>query len=153
MTKILFVCLGNICRSPTAEAVFKHKAKSAGVKVSVDSAGTIAAHQGHPPDSRSSQHGRKRGYSFAGQYARKVRQSDFHEFDFIYAMDNSNYEDLMSICPQQYADKVDLFLNLIELADPQVPDPYYGGHDGFEQVLDLVEQASEALLERLKTQR
>ncbi|XOV78430.1 MAG: low molecular weight protein-tyrosine-phosphatase [Aestuariibacter sp.] len=148
--RILFVCLGNICRSPTAEAVFKTKAKQAGLNVEVDSAGTIAAHAGEPPDRRSMQAGRKRGYDFAGQYSRKVKQSDFYEFDLIFAMDNANYQDLQSICPSDMQHKIELFLHMIDVKDPQVPDPYYGNGDGFEIVLDLIEQASEQLILRLK---
>ncbi|MBE1301581.1 MAG: low molecular weight phosphotyrosine protein phosphatase [Alteromonadaceae bacterium] len=151
-TSVLFVCLGNICRSPTAEAIFKKKAKEAGLNLTIDSAGTIAAHQGEPPDRRSAAAGKKRGYDFSGQYSRKVKTSDFHDFDFIFAMDRSNYEDLTSICPPHLQSKIELFLAMTNVADPQVPDPYYGGDKGFELVIDLIEDASDVLVERLKAQ-
>lgn len=148
--KVLFVCLGNICRSPTAEAVFKKMAKNAGVNVEIDSAGTIASHQGEAPDSRSMQHGKRRGYNFHGQYSRKVKQSDFQYFDYILAMDYTNLRDLMDICPQEEQSKVQLFLSLSDDPEHEVPDPYYGGDAGFEHVLDLVEKASAALISQLK---
>lgn len=147
--KVLFVCLGNICRSPTAEAVFRKMAKDAGLKVEIDSAGTIATHTGEQPDSRSMQHGKKRGYDFRGQFSRKVKQSDFQYFDYIFAMDNSNYRDLMDTCPIDYQQKVQLFLSLSDDPEQEVPDPYYGGDAGFEHVLDLVEKASAALITQL----
>lgn len=151
MKKVLFVCLGNICRSPTAEAVFKKMAKEAGLKVEIDSAGTIATHTGEQPDSRSMEHGKKRGYSFHGQYSRKVKQSDFQYFDYIFAMDKSNLSDLLAQCPKELHHKVQLFLSLSNDPEQEVPDPYYGGDAGFERVLDLVENASTALITRLKS--
>lgn len=151
--RILFVCLGNICRSPTAEAVFKKKANAAGLNIDVDSAGTIAAHVGEPPDARSMSAGKKRGYDFSGQYSRKVKVSDFHEFDHVFAMDKSNLADLLSICPESLRHKVGLFLSLLEIDNPQVPDPYYGSGDGFETVLDLIEQASDELISRIKAKK
>ncbi|BDX07034.1 low molecular weight protein-tyrosine-phosphatase [Planctobacterium marinum] len=150
MKKVLFVCLGNICRSPTAEAVFRKMAKDAGLKVEIDSAGTIATHAGENPDSRSMQHGKKRGYNFQGQYSRKVKQSDFQYFDLIFAMDKANLRDLQDLCPDEYQHKVQLFLSLSDDAEQEVPDPYYGGDAGFERVLDLVENASRALISRLQ---
>lgn len=150
MKKVLFVCLGNICRSPTAEAVFRKMAKEAGLRVEIDSAGTIATHAGDSPDSRSMQHAKKRGYSFQGQYSRKVKQSDFQYFDYIFAMDNANLHDLLSQCPEHYKQKVQLFLSLTSDQEQEVPDPYYGGDACFEQVLDLVENASMTLITQLK---
>lgn len=147
--KVLFVCLGNICRSPTAEAVFRNMAKSSGLTVEIDSAGTIATHTGEPPDSRSMQYGRKRGYDFHGQFSRKIKQNDFQYFDYIFAMDNANYRDLMDLCPSEQQHKVKLFLSLIDEPQQEVPDPYYGGDAGFEQVLDLVEKASAVLISQL----
>ncbi|MCC2603750.1 low molecular weight protein-tyrosine-phosphatase [Planctobacterium marinum] len=151
MKKVLFVCLGNICRSPTAEAVFKKMAKEAGLKVEIDSAGTIATHTGEAPDSRSMEHGKKRGYSFHGQFSRKVKQSDFQYFDHIFAMDKSNLRDLLAQCPQEFQHKVQLFLTLSGDPEQEVPDPYYGGDAGFERVLELVENASTALITQLKS--
>lgn len=150
MPSVLFVCLGNICRSPTAEAVFRKKAQDAGADVRIDSAGTIAAHAGEPPDRRSAAAGKRRGYDFSGQYSRKVKMSDFHEFDMIFAMDNSNLEDLLSICPPEHQHKVKLFLSLSGVENPQVPDPYYGGDQGFEHVIDLIEDASDVLIKLIK---
>ncbi|WP_427454306.1 low molecular weight protein-tyrosine-phosphatase [Litorimonas sp. WD9-15] len=137
MPSVLFVCLGNICRSPTAEAVFRTKA--AGTDIIIDSAGTGAWHAGEGPDPRSRAEGESRGYSFAGQAARKVRRSDFTEFDYILAMDAANLRDLAEIAPQHMTAKLSLFL-----PDGQdVPDPYYGGPDGFRDVVDLIEGAAD----------
>ena len=148
--KILFVCLGNICRSPTAEAVFRKMAKDANLTVEVDSAGTIATHAGEHPDSRSMAHGKRRGYSFAGQSSRKVKPRDFQYFDYIFAMDNSNYRDLVALCPPDLQHKIALFLSLSDDPELEVPDPYYSGDAGFEQVLDLVEKASSVLISQLQ---
>ena len=147
MTSILFVCLGNICRSPSAEAVFSHKAQAAGVDVKIDSAGTGAWHQGEPPDPRAQAAGQVRGYSFKGQSARAVRDDDFAAFDQIFTMDSRNYEDLMRRCPPQYQHKIRKLLDLTPDAGlTDVPDPYYGGPNGFEHVLDLIEAASDVWL-------
>ena len=144
MTSILFVCLGNICRSPTAEAVFRARSDNAGIII--DSAGTGAWHVGNGPDPRSRAEGERRGYSFAGQAARKVRVQDFHDFDIILAMDASNLSDLKSIRPNDGAAELSLFLP----DGSDVPDPYYGGPDGFSRVVDLIENASDYWLSRLK---
>lgn len=147
---VLFVCLGNICRSPTAHAVFRHLAKQEGVPVRVESAGTIGYHQGNPPDPRAQEAGEARGYDFSGLSAQQVQDSDFQEFDFIFAMDKSNLKDLQARCPTQYMHKISLFLSLLGPQDEtEVPDPYYGGSSGFEHVLDLVEKASKRLLSQL----
>ena len=149
--KILFVCLGNICRSPTAEAVFRTQAKVAGLDVETDSAGTGAWHAGDPPDPRALEAGQKRGYSFEGQTARKVTADDFSKFDFILAMDQNNLESLKSLCPDTHAHKIERFLNYAPDTNiKNVPDPYYGGDGGFENVLDLIELASTGLIEVLK---
>ena len=151
MPSVLFVCLGNICRSPTAEAVFRHKAKAARVDVAIESAGTGGWHEGDRPDPRAMQAGRARGYSFKGQSARAVRDTDFAEFDHIFPMDSRNYEDLMKRCPQQHRHKIRKFLDLTPQSQARdVPDPYYGGEGGFEHVLDLIEAASDALISELK---
>jgi len=143
MTSVLFVCLGNICRSPTAEAVFRARAGDA--DITIDSAGTGAWHAGEGPDPRSRAEGERRGYSFAGQAARKVRLQDFHDFDFILAMDASNLSDLKDIQPK--AGTAKLFLFLPDGSD--VPDPYYGGPNGFIHVVDLIENASDYWLTQL----
>lgn len=153
--KILFVCMGNICRSPTAEGVFREKVNAAGLqdKIKIESAGTHAYHIGEPPDQRSQKAAIKRGFDLSKQRARKVSNNDFIEFDYIFAMDMSNEEDLNSICPSGMEDKIHLFLNFALNSNTQeVPDPYYGRGNGFEVVLDLIEDASEGLLNHLKTQ-
>lgn len=149
MKKILVVCLGNICRSPTAEAVLKARAKKLDIKVYVDSAGTIGHHAGNQPDSRAMVAGEKRGYSFKGIYSRKVRTSDFTEFDLILAADKQNLTDLKEQCPMHLQHKLALFLEFGEQNISVIPDPYYGGDDGFEKVLDLIEAASDNILNNL----
>ena len=143
MTSILFVCLGNICRSPTAEAVFR--AKSKGQDILIDSAGTGAWHAGQGPDPRSRAEGERRGYSFEGQSARKVRVQDFYDFDFILAMDSSNLADLKSIQPSDGT----AMLSLFRPEGSDVPDPYYGGPNGFVHVVDLIENASDYWLSQV----
>jgi len=143
MTSVLFVCLGNICRSPTAEAVFRARAGTTDIKI--DSAGTGAWHAGEMPDPRSRAEGESRGYSFAGQVARKVRIQDFYDFDFILAMDSSNLSDLKAIQPHDHKATLSLFLP----DGSDVPDPYYGGPNGFKQVVDLIEAASDHWLNAL----
>ena len=147
---VLFVCLGNICRSPTAEAVFRHKADEAGLKLTIDSAGTHGYHTGSPPDKRSQAAGQERGYSFKGLKCRRVSDTDFETFDLILAMDQSNLRNLQALRPAGARADLDLYLRRFDLALDEVPDPYYGGEDGFEQVLDLIEQASDALLIEIK---
>ncbi len=150
--KILVVCLGNICRSPTAEAILRQKAKEKGLDLEIDSAGTIAAHAGETPDNRSIKAGEARGYDFNGIYSRKVRADDFVNFDLILAADKQNVRDLKAIAPQQYQDKIHLLLSFSESSTEEVPDPYYGGAGGFNLVIDLIEQASEGLLDKLARQ-
>jgi len=150
ISKILVVCMGNICRSPTGEAVLKHKTKELGLNLAIDSAGTIGYHSGEKPDSRSMQAGEKRGYSFKGQYSRKVKQSDFTEFDLILAADKQNLADLQASCPNEHQHKLKLFLSYADSQYDEVPDPYYGTGDGFELVLDLIEDASDKLLAKIK---
>ncbi len=148
--KVLFVCLGNICRSPTAEAVFRHKAKAAHLDVFIDSAGTGGWHKGELPDARAREAGGRRGYSFAGQTARPVIDDDFEDFDLILAMDQRNLNDLKSRSPASAQDKIKLFLEHGTSSETEVPDPYYGGPDGFEHVLDLIEGASDGLIKDLQ---
>jgi len=149
--KVLFICLGNICRSPTAEAVFRARAKAAGVDVIIDSAGTSGWHIGEPPDPRSLEAGEARGYSFHGQASRKVIRADFGDFDYVLGMDEANIEALKEICPESYLPRIGLFLDYAPNASTrEVPDPYYGGGDGFTRVLNLIEQASDGLIAALK---
>lgn len=147
---VLVVCMGNICRSPTGEAVLKAKAQGLGLDIEIDSAGTIGYHQGNSPDPRARSAGEKRGYSFAGMRARKVRDSDFEQFDLILAADRDNLLELHQRCPKQYQHKLALFLSYGHSDYEEIPDPYYGGENGFELVLDLIEDASEQLLLQLK---
>ncbi|MEZ8203326.1 low molecular weight protein-tyrosine-phosphatase [Vibrio splendidus] len=146
MKKILVVCMGNICRSPTGEAVLRKKAQQMDIDVTVDSAGTIGFHQGNPPDSRSKSAGENRGYSFKGITSRKVVMNDFDEFDLILAADQANLDDLTSQCPAHLQYKLALFLSFGQSQYQEIPDPYYGEGNGFELVLDLIEESSEAIL-------
>lgn len=143
--KVLFVCMGNICRSPTAEGVFNKYIKDMGTsdRFIVDSAGTHAYHVGEPSDPRSQQTARSRGVDLSKIRARKVAPSDFEHFDYILAMDSANLQILMNDCPSQFADKISLFLDFApNQTEQDVPDPYYGGSNGFDHVFDLVEDAS-----------
>jgi protein-tyrosine phosphatase len=137
---VLIVCLGNICRSPTAEAVLRVKLRAAGLheQVSVDSAGTGSWHIGSPPDQRSQRHALRRGYDLSALRGRQVGEADFHRFDLILAMDDDNLADLRALVPAGCRAEVRLF------APEPVPDPYVGGPAGFEHVLDRVEAACEA---------
>jgi protein-tyrosine phosphatase len=151
LKSVLFVCMGNICRSPSAEAVFRHKAAAKGLSLKIDSAGTVGAHVREKPDHRSQKAGIERGYSFDGIKARKVTVQDFDDFDIVLAMDNANLDDLLKIAPAHLKHKAKLFLDFSNNHDEtEVPDPYYGGANGFRFVLDLVEDASDGLLEQLK---
>lgn len=142
--------MGNICRSPSAEAVFRHKAKLQGLSLKIDSAGTVGAHVREKPDHRAQKVGVERGYDFNGIKARKVTVQDFEEFDLILAMDNANLDDLKNISPPHLQYKVMLFLDFAEnFEESEVPDPYYGGANGFRYVLDLIEDASDGLLAKL----
>ena len=146
--RVLFVCLGNICRSPSAEGVFRAKLHAAGLdqQVEVDSAGTGDWHVGKAPDQRTRTAALVRGYQLEALRGRQVMQEDFNRFDLILAMDQSNLTDLQDMRPARASAEVDLFLRRYELAVSEVPDPYYGGADGFERVLDLIEQACDGLL-------
>ena len=151
--KILFVCLGNICRSPTAEGVFRAVAArdAPDLGVEVDSAGTAGYHIGEPPDARTRQAASRRGYDLSLLRARIVEPRDFEEFDLILAMDRENLAALQHRAPVHARDRVRLFLEFApEATVSEVPDPYYGGTNGFEEVLDLVEQASQGLLRHLR---
>lgn len=148
---VLFVCLGNICRSPTAEAVFRQRAAAyPQLNLSIDSAGTGAWHLGESPDERSQKVGAQRGYPMADLRARQVRVEDFQKFDYILAMDRSNLENLRQIAPAEYTGTLGLFLDYTDTGLSEVPDPYYtGGDKGFHQVVDLIEAATDGLLEHL----
>lgn len=154
MVKILFVCMGNICRSPTAEGVFRHHVERHNLQhaVFIDSAGTHSYHIGNQPDRRAQEAARARGVDLSTLRARRVSSNDFEHFDYILAMDRPNYEDLCQDCPEEYRHKVQLFMSYAEgVGETEVPDPYYGAKKGFEYVLDLVEAASEGLLKAIKT--
>lgn len=149
---VLFVCMGNICRSPTAEGVFRHKVRQAELEdhITIDSAGTHAYHVGNPPDSRAQEAARKRDIDLSNQRARRVSADDFTKFDYVIAMDESNKDDLLSICPEGFEHRIHLFLDFADRNDTEVPDPYYGQGRGFEIVLDMVEDASEGLLKHIR---
>ena len=150
--RVLFVCTGNICRSPTAEAVFKHLVEQASesARILSDSAGTHAYHIGEPPDDRAQQAARRRGYDLSALRARQVRREDFTEFDHVLAMDGHNLQLLAHRCPPEHHGKLSLLMQFSEQAAGDVPDPYYGGPQGFEQVLDMVEDAARGLLRRIR---
>ena len=151
--KILFVCLGNICRSPTAEAVFRAVAarEAPELLIEVDSAGTAGYHIGEPPDVRTRQAATRRGYDMSPLRARIVELNDFEDFDLILAMDRENLTALHHRAPAHRRDRVRLFLEFAPDATvTEVPDPYYGGPNGFEEVLDLVEAATQGLLQHLR---
>ena len=151
--RILFVCMGNICRSPTAEGVFRHLAttEAPDLVVQVDSAGTHAYHIGEPPDQRAQRAAERRGVSLAALRARRVVEEDFSRFDLVLAMDRLNVTMLQEQCPAEHADRIGLFLVYApQLGRIEVPAPYHGGSNGFELVLDLVEEASRGLLSQLR---
>jgi protein-tyrosine phosphatase len=151
-TRILFVCMGNICRSPTAEGVFRHRAQLAGLEAHIDSAGTHAYHIGEPPDPRSTEFASRRGVDLSTQRARKVAATDFEEFDHILAMDKDNLALLVAGCPPQHRHKLGLFMQYATKSKSEiVPDPYYGGPRGFDEVLDFIEDASDGLIAHLRT--
>ncbi|MDZ7924303.1 MAG: low molecular weight protein-tyrosine-phosphatase [Marinagarivorans sp.] len=152
---VLFVCLGNICRSPTAHGVFQKIIDDRGLnnRISVDSAGTAGWHTGKSPDARSQRFAKKRGYDLSDLRARQAIATDFDEFDLILAMDKQNLKDLQALCPSHFAGRLDLFLAFGGSELSEVPDPYYEGDDGFEKVLDLVEDACQGLLDHLLSKK
>ena len=147
--KILMVCLGNICRSPLAEGIMRSKLSEDFI---VDSAGTGGWHAGELPDNRSISTAKNRGLDITNQRARQFKKSDFDTFDHIFVMDNSNYKDVLALAPNEEAkSKVKLILNeLFPNENVDVPDPYYGGQDGFENVFDMLDQACEEIARKLK---
>lgn len=148
---VLMVCLGNICRSPTAEGIFRSRVEAAGLneKISVESAGTSDWHVGEAPDPRTIQAAAARHYDLSTQRARQVADEDFSRFDYILAMDTRNLAYLRERCPQQHQHKLKLFLEFSKTGKREVPDPYSGGASGFELVLDLVEETCDGLLQTL----
>ncbi len=149
-TSILFICMGNICRSPMAEGVFTHKAHEMGLTLVIDSAGTHDYHIGAPPDLRAQQTMQRAGYDITQLRGRQVSQSDFEKFDYILAMDAANLQNLQKRAGE-YAHKVQLYLNFSkQFRGMPVPDPYYGGEQGFTQVLAMVEDAADGLLQTIK---
>ncbi len=154
MKNMLFVCLGNICRSPTAKIVFDHKLGQAGLTVETDSAGTSDYHAGRPPDPRSQEIARQWGLDLSQERARVVTPADFDRFDVIYVMDRSNLRDLETIRPAESRGRLELVMSLApDYGMDEVPDPYYGGVDGFRQVIDMLEVAADRLVEELSTAR
>lgn len=151
--KVLFVCMGNICRSPTAEGVFAAQVKGKNLEqlIEVDSAGTHAYHIGQGPDERSRSAALKRGIDLSALRARRAVAADFDYFDYVLAMDRDNYQRLEAICPPGAEYKLHLFMSFApNLEHEEVPDPYYGGPMGFERVLDMIEHAAEGLLQEIQ---
>ncbi|OGI40087.1 MAG: phosphotyrosine protein phosphatase [Candidatus Muproteobacteria bacterium RBG_16_62_13] len=150
--RVLFVCMGNICRSPTAEGVFRKQVEAAGLagQIEIDSAGTHAYHVGEPPDARAQAAARLRGVDLSLLRGRQAVAEDIRRFDYVLAMDEDNQENLLSICPGGLEDKVELFMEYASGHPREVPDPYFGGAAGFDRVLDMIEAASEGLLEDIR---
>ena len=151
---VLFVCMGNICRSPTAEGVFRHLVRQAQLedRVHTDSAGTHAYHVGNPPDVRAQATAERRGIELHDLRARRVAAEDFDLFDYVLAMDQDNYQILSTICPPGYETRLRMFMEFApHLNVPEVPDPYYGGTSGFERVFDMVEEAASGLLDDIRS--
>ncbi|MCB1761245.1 MAG: low molecular weight phosphotyrosine protein phosphatase [Gammaproteobacteria bacterium] len=151
--KVLFVCMGNICRSPTAHGVFERLLAEEGLQhlIEVDSAGTHAYHVGQSPDRRARESAMRRGIDLSGQRARQAVREDFGVFDYILAMDQDNFHGLLKICPPGQEEKIHLLMDYApEFRTREVPDPYYGGETGFEKVLDMVEAAAVGFLSELK---
>ena len=155
MVRVLFVCLGNICRSPTAEGVFRSVVEREGLleHIEIDSAGTHAYHVDAPPDARSQVAALRRGIDISRLRGRKATRSDIEQFEYILAMDEENLANLQAICPAGLEHKLRLFLEFApDRPEREVPDPYFGGEHGFERVLDMVEEASIGLLKHLRQQ-
>lgn len=148
--KVLFVCLGNICRSPTAHGVFQYQVNQQGLNkiIEVDSAGTAGWHIGEAPDQRATRTAKQRGYDLSTLRARQVSEADFHRFDYILAMDKANLSELEALQPEDFQGELRLLLDFSDASveHAEVPDPYYGSGDGFERVLDMVENACDGLL-------
>ncbi|WP_456375631.1 low molecular weight protein-tyrosine-phosphatase [Thiolapillus sp.] len=152
-TAVLFVCMGNICRSPTAHGVFRKLVRDEGLEeqIEIDSAGTHAYHVGQPPDRRAQLTAAGRNIDLSDLRGRQVDVNDFHRYDYILAMDRENLAILLELCPVGMEHKVSLFMNFArDYGMDEVPDPYYGGEQGFERVFDMVEAASRGLLEEIR---
>ena len=153
--KVVFVCLGNICRSPTAEGVFRAQVGQVGLsdRIEMDSAGTAAWHIGKSPDARAQAAAATRGYDLSPLRGRQVVVTDFARFDFVLAMDEENLANLLAMSPPEHRPKVRLFLSFSrQWRDHEVPDPYYGGAEGFDHVLDMVEDAGQGLLATIRAE-
>lgn len=153
MIKVLFVCMGNICRSPTAEGVFRKLVQDAGLagNIEIASAGTHAYHVGKPPDARAQEAAHRRGIDLSSQRAIHATRDHLKRFDYVVAMDRDNYDDLIDICPDGCECKIRMFLEFApNRPEREVPDPYFGGDAGFDRVLDMVEEASRGLLEDIR---
>lgn len=153
--KVLFVCTGNICRSPTAEGVFRQLVTDAGLShaIKADGCGIHSWHSGEAPDSRSTAKAAERGYDLSSLRARQIRKSDYEEFDLLMAMDHGHYDHMIEEAPAELRSRIHMFLRPVEgeFGKIEVPDPYYGGADGFEVVLDMIEAASHAWIKEIKT--
>ncbi len=155
MVRVLFVCLGNICRSPTAEGVFRALVESEGLagQIEIDSAGTHAYHVGEGPDPRAQAAAAQRGIDLSLLRGRRATKADIKEFDYVLAMDEDNYTNLMRIAPTQYESRVSLLMAYApERPEDEVPDPYFGGEGGFDRVLDMIEDAARGLLADIRRQ-
>lgn len=153
MIKVLFICMGNICRSPTAEVVFRHQAKIAGLEktILVDSAGTHDYHTGESPDGRAQKLAKQHGYDMKGLRARQFNAEDFNTFHYILSMDKHNLAILNYVCPPQHKYKLGMLMEYSRKFSEyeEVPDPYFGGYQGFERVLKMIEDAGEGLLHKI----
>lgn len=152
--KVLFCCMGNICRSPTAEGIFRQQLAVAGMsdRIEIDSVGTHDYHIGSPPDNRTRLAALQRGYDLSNLRGRQVELKDFQKFDYILAMDRANLADLERICPPQLRHKLSLFMEISCGERRDVPDPYHGGREGFENVLNMLEDGASGLLTRLSVE-
>ncbi|WP_041328253.1 low molecular weight protein-tyrosine-phosphatase [Rubrobacter xylanophilus] len=151
MVRVLFVCMGNICRSPIAQGIFEALVRREGLegKIRADSAGTGSWHVGEPPDPRAQEAALRRGVEIGGQRARRISPEDCRAFDYILTMDEENYRAVRALCPDGRAE-VRPFLDFADTPETEVPDPYYGGPEGFEHVTNLLEEAAEGLLEEIR---
>lgn len=154
MVKVLFVCMGNICRSPMAEGAFRAAVEAAGLgkDIEIDSAGTIGYHEGSPPDRRAQATAKKNGVDISHQRARRVRDADFATFDYILAMDRENWRDLMERCPHDARDRISMFMDHApEHPYEEMPDPYYGEANQFDLCFEAARQAADGLLATIRT--